>query len=62
VLTADMLLKNGAALAKKVLEESKPLYPSKEEYLKAIERLTLEKDSAVVYESEGKVILDFSKD
>ncbi len=62
VVTTDMLLRDGAALAQKVIQESKPIYQSKEEYLEAIEKLTLEKESAVVYQSEGKVLLDYGKD
>lgn len=61
VVAADLLLRDGAALAQRVIRESKPLYKSKEEYLEAIEKLTLEKEAAVVYQSDGKVVLDYSK-
>lgn len=61
VVMTDMLLRDSAALAQKVIKESKPIYKSKEEYLEAIESLTLEKESAVVYQPDGKVLLDFTK-
>ena len=55
---ADMLLTDGAALAKRVLAESKPYFKSKEEYLAAIDRLEMSKE-AVRYNDDGTVTLDF---
>ena len=57
-VAADMLLTDGAALAKKVLAESKPYFKSKEEYLAAIDRLEMSKE-AVRYNDDGTVTLDF---
>lgn len=60
LIMADRLLSNDAALAKKVLAESKPRFASKEEYLKAIESLNMTKN-AVVKKEDGTVVLDFLK-
>ncbi|MCI8511860.1 MAG: amidohydrolase [Lachnospiraceae bacterium] len=59
-IMADRLLSDDAALAKKVLAESKPLFSSKEEYLKAIDQLDMTKE-AVVYNEDGTVLLDYQK-
>ena len=56
VLTAAKLLSDDAALAKKVIAENKPYFKSKEEYLAAIDRLTMEKE-AVIYNENGTVTL-----
>lgn len=56
----DMLLKEDAALGKKVVAEAKPLFASKEEYLAAIDKLNMDKD-AVVYNEDGTVTLDYTK-
>lgn len=60
LIMADRLLSNDAALAKKVLAESKPRFASKEDYLKAIESLNMTKN-AVVKKEDGTVVLDFLK-
>lgn len=60
VLTANLLLSDDAARAKKVIAEAKPYFKSKEEYLAAIDRLTMDKD-AVIYNEDGTVTLDFTK-
>lgn len=59
-VTAGMLLGNDAALAKKVIAEAHPKFKSKEEYLAAIDNLTMNKD-AVIYNEDGTVTLDFLK-
>ncbi len=58
VLSAYILLKDDAARAKKVIAEGKPIYASKEEYLAAIDKLTMNKD-AVIYNEDGSITLDF---
>lgn len=58
VVTASMLLSDGAAKAKKVIAEAKPYFKSKEEYLTAIDKLTMNKE-AVVYNEDGTITLDF---
>ena len=58
VVAADMLLTEGGALAKKIIAEAKPQFKSKEDYLAAIDRVTMDKD-AVVYNQDGTVTLDF---
>lgn len=60
VLTADKLLTDDAKLAKKIIAEAKPLFASKEEYLKAIDSLSMKQD-AVVYNEDGTVTLKYSK-
>lgn len=60
VLTVAKLLSDDAALAKKVISESEPYFKSKEEYLAAIDRLTMEK-KAVTYNENGTVTLDYCK-
>lgn len=57
-VAASMFLENDAARAKKVLAEAKPYFKSKEEYLAAIDNLTMDKD-AVIYNEDGTVTLDF---
>lgn len=57
---ADMLLTDDARLAKKVIEEADPYFKSKEEYLKAIDKLSMCKE-AVSYHEDGTVTLDFCK-
>ena len=58
VVTASMLLSDDAAKAKKVIAEAKPYFKSKEEYLTAIDKLTMNKE-AVVYNEDGTITLDF---
>ncbi|MCI8662723.1 MAG: amidohydrolase [Hungatella sp.] len=59
-VAADMLLRDDAKAAKEVVENSNPYFQSKEEYLEAIDKLTMNKD-AVIYNDDGTVTLDFSK-
>ena len=60
VLTAAKLLSDDAALGKKVIAEAKPYFKSKEEYLAAIDAITMDKD-AVIYNEDGTITLDFTK-
>ncbi len=60
VITADRLLSGNAELAKKVLAEAKPLFASKEEYLKAIDSLSMNQET-VVYNEDGTVTLKYRK-
>lgn len=60
VVAADMLLGEEGALARKVIAEAKPYFKSKEEYLAAIDKVSMTKD-AVTYNEDGTVTLDFSK-
>lgn len=60
VLTAAKLLSDDASLAKKVIAEAKPYFKSKEEYLEAIDKLTMHKE-AVIYNEDGTVTLDYCK-
>ena len=60
VLTAAKLLADDAALGKKVIAEAKPYFKSKEEYLAAIDAITMDKD-AVVYNEDGTITLNFTK-
>lgn len=58
VLTAARLLSDDAALAKKVIAESRPYFKSREEYLAAIDKLTMDKD-AVIYKEDNTITLDY---
>lgn len=60
VVAVDMLLRDEAALAKEVITKSSPYFKSKEEYLEAIDKLTMNKE-AVVYNENGTVTLDYCK-
>jgi hypothetical protein len=60
VLTAAKLLADDAALGKKVIAEAKPYFKSKDEYLAAIDAITMDKD-AVVYNEDGTITLNFTK-
>ena len=60
VLTAANLLSDDAALGKKVITEAKPYFKSKEEYLAAIDAITMDQD-AVVYNDDGTITLKFTK-
>lgn len=60
VVAVDMLLKEEGSLAKKVIEESTPYFGSKEEYLAAIDQLSMKKE-AVIYKEDGTVTLDYCK-
>lgn len=53
------LLCDDAAYAKKVIAEAKPYFKSKEDYLAAMDKLTLNKE-AVIYNENGTVTLDFA--
>ena len=59
-VAADMLLREDAKMAKKVIEESNPYFRSKEEYLAAIDKLNMKKE-AVSYNDDGTVTLDYCK-
>lgn len=58
LLMLHMLLSNDAAEAKKVIDEKDLRYQSKAEYFKAIDNLFRDK-SAVLYNDDGTVTLDF---
>ncbi|MGI6537016.1 MAG: amidohydrolase [Caldicoprobacterales bacterium] len=60
LIMIHMLLSNGAAKAKKVIEEKELRYSSKEEFFKAIDSFMLDKD-AVIYQDDGTVLLDYKK-
>ena len=60
LIMAHKLLKDDAALAKKVIAESSPVFKSKEDYLAAIADLSMTKE-AVVYKEDGTVVLDCVK-
>lgn len=57
VVAADLLLSEDGKLARKVIDEAKPYFRSKEEYLEAIDKLYMQKE-AVIYNSDGTVTLD----
>ncbi|MCI9570212.1 MAG: amidohydrolase [Lachnospiraceae bacterium] len=57
-VTVDMLLTNEAALAKKVIAEGKPRFASKEEFMAAVDKLSMDKD-AVSYNEDGTITLSF---
>lgn len=59
-MTAVRLLSNDAALAGKVIAESRPRFRSKEEYLAAIDRLSMDTE-AVIYREDGTITLDFCR-
>ncbi len=52
------LLENGAEIAKKVVENSNPLFKHKEDYFRVLDSLELNKD-AVIYNEDGTVTLSF---
>ena len=56
-VTAAMLLEKDGERARKVIAESTPYFRSKEEYLTAMDRLTVKKE-AVVYHDDGIITLD----
>ena len=58
LLVADALLKDDAAAAREILAGYKPLYPSKEAFFAAIDKITLDKD-AVVSDENGNATVDF---
>lgn len=57
-VAAYLLLRDEAKTAKHVIKEAKPYFSSKEEYLAAMEGMTLSKES-VVYCEDGTIRLDF---
>ena len=57
--TAGLLLENGAAQARRVIENAHPLFPSKEAYLAAIDSFEMAAD-AVTYNEDGTVTLRYS--
>jgi len=59
VVTATMLLEEDAAKAKKVIAEAKPYFSSKEAYLEAMDRLSVNKE-AVVYREDGSILLNLA--
>jgi len=59
LMTAFLLLEEDAKRAKKVIAEAKPYFKTKEEYLKAIDGMTMKKE-AVVYGADGRIMLDFA--
>lgn len=58
VLMADALLQDGAALAKKVIAESKPQFASKEDYFKALDSLFFDSE-AVQYNEDGTLTIRY---
>lgn len=59
LFVADALLSEGAAAAKKIVADYKPLYPSIKAYFEAVDSMILDKD-AVLYGEDGTVRVDFS--
>ena len=59
-VAADLLLRDDAAAAKKVIAEAHPRFGSKEEFLAAIDKLCMDKD-AVIYNEDGSITLDYCK-
>ena len=57
VMIIRRLLENDAEKARYIVENAKPLFKSKEELVECLESIYLEKD-AVIYEEDGKVVLD----
>ena len=60
IISNAKLLADDASLGKKVIAEAKPYFKSKEEYLAAIDAITMDKD-AVVYNEDGTITLSFTK-
>ncbi len=58
LFVADALLTDGAAAAREIIDGYRPLYPSKEAFFAAIDKITLDKD-AVVYDENGNARVDF---
>ncbi|MCI8418604.1 MAG: amidohydrolase [Lachnospiraceae bacterium] len=58
VVAAELLLREEGKRAKEVIANKKPLFSSKEEYLLALDRVTMKKQ-AVQYQEDGTVILDY---
>ena len=53
----ELLLENGAARAKEILANFKPIFATKEDYFAAMDAMTSDKD-AVIYNEDGTVTLD----
>ena len=53
----ELLLENGAARAKEILANFKPVFATKEDYFAAMDAMTSDKD-AVIYNEDGTVTLD----
>ncbi len=60
VVAADLLLREEGKRAREVMAAGAPLFSSKEEYLQALDKVTMKKQ-AVRYQEDGTVILDYKK-
>ena len=57
VLTADALLTDGAAAARKIIDDYQPTFPSIKDYLAFMDAMTADR-AAVRYPSDGTVVLE----
>ena len=58
--TAALLLENDASAARRVVAEARPLFPSKEAYLAAIDHFDSIRE-AVTYRPDGNIVLNLGK-
>ena len=58
LFVAEALLCENGAAAREIIDGYKPLYPSKEAFFEAIDKIMLDKD-AVVYDEHGNATVDF---
>ena len=58
--TAALLLENDASAARRVVAEARPLFPSKEAYLAAIDHFDSIRE-AVIYRPDGSIVLNLGK-
>ena len=60
ICMTHLLLKDGAARAKKIVAEFEPSFATMEEYFACIDKMDMDKD-AVIYNEDGTVTLDYQK-
>ena len=60
ICMTNLLLKDDAARARKIVAEFEPSFASMEEYFACIDKLDMDKD-AVIYNEDGTVTLDYQK-
>jgi len=60
LLALKLLLENGAVRAKEILENCKPVFSSKEEYIACADSFFMDKQT-VCFRDDGKVLLDFTE-
>ncbi len=61
VMAARLLLENGAARAKEILESYKAPFATKEEYFTFVDSLDMDQET-VTYQGQGQVCLEFAKE